>query len=97
MTASVLSQLSNALSELAAGARGFLASARAKDSTQVSGVLWTPNTVVVSEQALPDITDFEVTVADTTVAARLAGRDEGTNVAVLKLEGELPGAPLQER
>jgi S1-C subfamily serine protease len=93
MTISILSQLSSALSELAAGARGFLASARAKDGSQLSGVLWTPNTVVVSEQALPDVSDFEVTVADTTVSARLAGRDEGTNVAVLKLDRDLPGAP----
>lgn len=91
MTGTVLSQLSSALSELAANARGFLASARGKDGTQLSGVLWTPNTVVVSEQALPDVSDFEVTVADATASARLAGRDEGTNVAVLKLDRDFAG------
>ena len=91
MTVSVLSQLSSALSELVANARGFLASARGKDNAQLSGVLWTPNTVVVSEQALSDGSDFEVTVADVTVPARLAGRDEGTNVAVLKLDRDVAG------
>lgn len=91
MTDSVLSQLSSALSELVANARGFLASACAKDGTQLSGVLWTPNTVVVSEQALPDGSDFEVTIADVTAPARLAGRDEGTNVAVLKLDRDVGG------
>jgi S1-C subfamily serine protease len=91
MTDSVLSQLSSALSELVANARGFLASARGKDGTQLSGVLWTPNTVVVSEQVLPDASDFEVTIADVTVPALLAGRDEGTNVAVLKLDRDVQG------
>ena len=91
MTVSVLSQLSSALSDLVRNARGFLASARAKGGTQLSGVLWTPNTVVVSEQALPDASDFDVTVADVTAPARLAGRDEGTNVAVLKLDRDAAG------
>jgi len=91
MGVSPLIQFSNALTELVAGARGFLASARSKDGTRLSGVLWTSNTVVVSEQALPDGSDFEVTVADATATARLAGRDEGTNVAVLKLDRDLSG------
>ena len=89
MTDSILSQLSSALSELVANARGFLASARGKDGTQLSGVLWAPNIVVVSEQALPDVSDFEVTVGDVTASARLAGRDEGTNVAILKLDRDV--------
>src|SRR5215510_1969606 len=86
-----LIQFSNALSELVAGARGFLASARSKDGAHVSGVLWMPNVVVASEQALPDESEFEVTVGGVTASARLAGRDEGTNVAVLKLDRDLAG------
>jgi len=91
MANSILSQFSSAVSELVVNARGFLASARTKDGSRISGVLWTPNAVVVSEQALPEGSDFDVTVGDETVTARLAGRDEGTNVAVLKLERDLPG------
>jgi S1-C subfamily serine protease len=91
MAKSPLTEFSNAVSELVAGARGFLAWARGKDGTQLSGVLWTPNTVVVSEQELPDTSNFEVTVADATASAQLAGRDEGTNVAVLKLDRDLAG------
>ena len=91
MANSVLTEFSKALSDLVAGASSFLASARAKDGTQISGVLWTPNAVVVSEQALPDASDFDVTVGDHSASARLAGRDEGTNVAVLKLDHDLPG------
>ncbi len=91
MANSILSQFSSAVSELVVQARGFLASARTKDGARISGVLWTPNVVVVSEQALPDGSDFDVTVADAAATARLAGRDEGTNVAVLKLDRDLPG------
>ena len=91
MANSILTQFSSALSELVANARGFLARAQAKDGAQLSGVLWTPNVVVVSEQALPDASDFDVTVADITATARLAGRDEGTNVALLKLDRDVPG------
>lgn len=90
MATSILTQFSSALSELVVNARGFLASASTKDGARISGVLWTPNAVVVSEQALPEGSDFDVTVADATATARLAGRDEGTNVAVLKLDRDLP-------
>lgn len=86
-----LTEFSNALSELASSARAFLASVTSKDGARVSGVLWTANAVVVSEQALPNASPFEVTVGDTTVAAQVAGRDEGTNVAVLRLERDIQG------
>ena len=92
MANSLLSQFSSALSDLVADARPYLASARAKDGAQISGVLWTSSAVVVSEQALPDASDFDVTVGDAIATARLAGRDEGTNVAVLKLDRELSAA-----
>ena len=89
MSQSVLAQLSHDLAELAAGARGFVAGVKTPQGHGVSGVLWRADAVVVSEQALPDAADFEVKIGDTIVAARLAGRDEGTNVAVLKLEKAL--------
>jgi S1-C subfamily serine protease len=44
---------------------------------------------VVSEQALPDSSEYEVRIADSVVKAHLAGRDEGTNVAVLRLESAI--------
>jgi S1-C subfamily serine protease len=91
MTKSVLIEFSKALSGLVAAAGGFLATARGKDGARISGVLWTPDVVVVSEQALPDASDFDVQIGDLTATARLAGRDEGTNIAVLKLDRELPG------
>jgi len=88
----LLSQFSEALSGLAAGARGFLAEVRTKQGHQLSGVLWKPDAIVVSEQALPDAAEFEVQVADAISNAKVAGRDDGTNVAVLKLEKSLGGS-----
>lgn len=84
-----LVQFSDALSGLAAGARGFLAEIREPGGRLLSGVLWKTNAVVISEQALPDASEYEVRVADQEVKAHLAGRDEGTNVAVLRLESDI--------
>ena len=88
----ILSQFSDALSALASGARGFTAGVRTESGQYLSGVLWKPNAVVVSEQSLPDSAEYEVRVADESAKAKLAGRDQGTNVAVLKLERNLPAA-----
>jgi S1-C subfamily serine protease len=88
---SSLVQLSEALSALVSGARVFVARVQPHDREPVSGVLWTPSAVVVSAQALPDASEYEVRVDARTVPARLVGRDDGTNVAVLKLEHDLTG------
>jgi len=62
----------------------------------VSGILWRPDVVVTSAQALPDRTDFNLRRAGEAMTARLAGRDPGTNVALLRLaqpiEATLPSA-----
>jgi S1-C subfamily serine protease len=88
---SFLSQFSDSLSGLAASARPFLASVRTKDGHRLSGTLWKPNAVVVSEQILPDASDYEVQIEDVVTNAHVAGRDQGTNVAVLRLERDFPG------
>jgi S1-C subfamily serine protease len=87
----ILVQFSDAVSALAASARAFVAGIRTVDGEVLSGVLWQRNAVVVSEQALPEATAYEVSVGDQVVPASLAGRDEGTNVAVLRLERDLAG------
>jgi len=89
---SLLSQLSGELSAAVDAARPFTAAVRASAGHHLSGVLWRAGAVVVSEQALPDADGYEVTVDSHSVKAHLAGRDPGTNVAVLKLEGDLPHA-----
>jgi len=85
MADTILSRLSDDVSALAAGARSFVAEVRSKEGHHLTGVLWRPDAVVVSEQGLPDFPAFEVEIGGETADAQLAGRDPGTNVAVLKL------------
>jgi S1-C subfamily serine protease len=57
-----------------------------------SGILWRPDVVIASEQMLPrDVSALQVVHAGQTIGATLAGRDPGTNVAVLKLNTALDG------
>ncbi len=50
-----------------------------------SGILWRDDVVVTSDQVLPEGPDFTVVRNGTEFPAKLAGRDPGTNVAVLRL------------
>ncbi len=87
-TQDLLSQFSAALSERAATARPLVAGIRVRGHSLRSGTLWRKDVVVASEQALPRAEEAEVTLADGgTFAARVAGRDPGTNIAVLRLDG----------
>ena len=88
-----LKELSDSLAERTSAARAFVAEIRFGHSSHRSGTLWRPDVVVTSEQSLPKSDSFEVTVSGGEPArAALAGRDPGTNVAVLKLDKSLPGA-----
>jgi S1-C subfamily serine protease len=87
---SLLSQLSGELSAAVDAARPFTVAVHAPSGHSLSGVLWRAGAVVVSEQAVPDAEAFDVTVDGRNVTAHLAGRDPGSNVAVLKLDAELP-------
>jgi len=89
MADTLLSRLSEDLSDLAAGARGFVADVRSKEGHRLTGVLWKPDAVAVSEQAVGDASNYAVQVGGETVDGQLAGRDPGTNVAVLRLSRPL--------
>jgi S1-C subfamily serine protease len=89
----VLEQISTALADrVAAVAPSVVAIGTGR--RHVSGILWRPGVVVTSAQELPDRTDFNLRRAGTQFTAKLAGRDPGTNVALLRLaqpiEGTLP-------
>ncbi|HKM74257.1 MAG TPA: S1C family serine protease [Stellaceae bacterium] len=91
----VLSGLSEALVERARRAQPLVARIETTGRLIRSGTLWQKDVVVASEQALPEIDEARVTLVDgSTFPARLAGRDPGTNVAVLKLDGSPDPARL---
>jgi S1-C subfamily serine protease len=89
-----LTGLSAALTERAASARPLVAGIRIGGRPLRSGTLWRKDVVVASEQALPDVETAEIVLADGgSFAARVAGRDPGTNVAVLRIDGGPQPAP----
>ena len=89
-------QFSAALADRIAAAAAFTV-AVGNGRRPMSGILWRADVVIASEQMLPrDASALQVMRSGRTFGATLAGRDPGTNVAVLKLtttlDGELPVA-----
>jgi S1-C subfamily serine protease len=83
----LLEQFSDAVAARAAAVQGAVAAIRLSEGRYLSATLWGPNAAVASEQSLPRGDEFELVVAGGAVAkAKLAGRDPGTNIAVLRLE-----------
>jgi S1-C subfamily serine protease len=81
----VLGQLSNAISARAEAAKNAVVAVRLGEGRHLTGTMWQSGVVVVSEQSLPRGEEFElVAPGGSTVAAKLAGRDASTNIAILK-------------
>lgn len=91
MTTDSLDQFSEALADRLAAAASFTVAIRTGRRDR-SGILWRDDVVVTSEQVLPDGPDFTLVRNGAETPARLAGRDPGTNVAVLRLAHGLGGA-----
>jgi len=89
-----LLSLSEALAECAGFARPLVVGIAVRGRRLRSGTLWRKDVVVASEQAFPEAEEATVTFADTRAfPARVAGRDPGTNVIVLRLDGAMPDPP----
>jgi S1-C subfamily serine protease len=88
----LIEQFSSGLAERLAAAAPFVVGIHA-GRRPTSGILWRPDIVVASEQVLPkDTSELQVVHGGQTIGAKLAGRDPGTNVAVLKLMTPLRGS-----
>jgi S1-C subfamily serine protease len=82
-----LAQFSSALVERSAAANSAIAAIRLSDNRHITGTLWRPDVVIASEQSLPERDEFELVIAGgSTIKAKTAGSDPGTNITVLKLE-----------
>jgi S1-C subfamily serine protease len=86
-TGDQLMQFSAAVAARVVAARPLVAAIRARGHTWHSGTLWRKDVVVASEQALPRAEEAEIVLDGRTFTARLAGRDPGTNIALLRLDG----------
>ena len=86
----VLTQLSAAISARAEVAKNAVAVVRLGEERHLTGMVWQPDVVVVSEQSLPRKDEFElVAPGGSTLSAKLAGRDASTNIAILKTAGPM--------
>jgi S1-C subfamily serine protease len=89
-----LINLSEALAERVRLARPLVVGIAVPGHRMRSGTLWRKDVVVASEQRFPDTGDAQVKLADgSAFTARVAGRDPGTNVVALRLDGGPDPAP----
>jgi S1-C subfamily serine protease len=87
--ANPLSQLSQTLEAQVVAAQGLAVAVRNSSHRHISATLW-QGALVTSEQAVGDRDEYEVVAASgATARARIAGRDPGTNLLVLKTETPL--------
>lgn len=87
---SSLEQLSTAMADAVAAAAGSVVAVHTGRSRS-SGFAWRDGLVVTCDEALPD--DAEVTVhlpGGASTSAKLVGRDPGTDIALLRVEGASP-------
>jgi S1-C subfamily serine protease len=91
----MIEEFSAGLEDRIAAAAPFVVSVHT-GKRPASGILWQPDVVVTSEQMVPaDASKLQVVRGGQTVGATLAGRDPGTNVAVLKLDSALDSVAPQ--
>src|SRR3984957_615624 len=88
--ADMLTELANALTARAESAANAVVAVRSSHGRHLTGMLWQSGVVVVSEQALPRKDEFElVAPGGSVLAAKVAGRDPSTNIAILKTAEQL--------
>jgi S1-C subfamily serine protease len=90
-----LRELSDVLVERARRAQPLVARIVVEGRPMRSGTLWRKDVVIAAEQAFAHVEEAKVVLGDgSSFAARLAGRDPGTNVVALTLEGSPDPGPL---
>lgn len=86
-----LTRISTAVAERVREAKSSVAAIELSDERHVSGTLWRAGVVVTSEQSLPQLDEFRIVLSGgASVTARVAGRDPGTNLAVLRIPEQTP-------
>ena len=90
-----LRELSKALVEHTTRAQSLVARIEAAGRPIRSGTLWRKDVIVAAEQALAHVEEAKVVLGDgSSFAAQMAGRDAGTNIIALKLDGTPEPVPL---
>ena len=82
---STLTNLSNELAGIVQAVAPYIVSVRARRHYTSSGIHWSPGVIVTADHAIHREEDLTVAFPGGTVGATLAGRDPGTDLAVLKV------------
>src|SRR6476659_7567825 len=91
----LLAQFSTALTARAQLAKNAVVAIRLASGRHITGMVWRSDIVVTSEQSLPRNDDFElVAPGGSVIAARIAGRDPSTNIAILRPAEQLPSPSI---
>lgn len=87
MSQNVLVELSDALADAAEKAGKATVLVNARRRMPASGIAYAPDLVLTADHIVEREEDIKVTLADgTEISAKVAGRDAGSDLAVLKLE-----------
>jgi len=90
---SALASLSNDLAKLVEEFQADVVAVHARPHYPSSGVQWRPGIIVTADHTLRQEEDIQVTLpSGKRASATLAGRDAGTDIALLKVEGLAPPA-----
>ncbi|MGA2075503.1 MAG: serine protease, partial [Terriglobia bacterium] len=85
---STLASFSNELAKLVEDFQPYVVAVHARGHYPSSGVVWRPGIIVTADHTIRREEDLQVTLPDGKRAdAVLAGRDPGTDLAALKVEG----------
>lgn len=86
-SANPLAQLSNALADQVAQAAPRVVALQMRHGRHLTATVWREDLVVASDQSLPRRDRFPVTLSDGSESeAQVVGRDDGTNLALLRLD-----------
>jgi len=81
-----LPQFSRSVQSTVAAAKPSVVAVRNADRQYISGLVWAPDVVVTSEQAMGSREQYELVREGVAVKARILARDPGTNILVLRSE-----------
>ncbi len=87
-----LSDLSGEIADLVGRLGSSVVRVDARRGRPATGIIWADNLVLTADHVIEHDATVQVTGSSTTVKATVAGRDAGTDLALLRAEG-LKGAP----
>jgi S1-C subfamily serine protease len=92
-----LQALSDGLADAVERVARSVAAVHGRRRIPASGLVWRPGVIVMAHHTLERDEDLNVTLeGGATVPATLAGRDPGTDIAVLRFEGDAPAVDQAE-